>query len=557
MKRLLVTLVAIASVVAVLTGPVVANKGGAGSARLQLVEATIDDLQKAIQTKLVTIEQLTQMYLARIAAYDDAGPGVNAFLRVNAQAAAVAQQLDALHHPGIARSPLYGIPVLLKDNIDTADMPTTAGSVALAGSIPPDDAFITQKLRAAGAVIIGKATLTEFANFIAIGMPAGYSSLGLYGFNPYDPRPLPGGDGRPVLTTGGSSSGSGIATNANLAAVAVGTETSGSILSPASANGVVGIKPTVGLISRDGIIPITADQDTAGPIARTVTDAAILLGVLAGHDPNDSATVACLTPGNCFSDYTQFLDKKALKGARIAVVRPIPASRLTIMNAAIAVLRQQGAYVEDLPAPFPPQLGICVANPPPVPLPGQLRCSTVLLYGQKRDLNAYLAGTPGAPHHTIAEIVAFNSTFVPPMKYGQAIFEAASSLDISPGSADTLRYLADLAEDRARSRGALDDVYDGPDNVKGTADDFDAILASANNFAGTPAKAGYPSITVPGGFLPPDGIIVNPFPSGVTFSGPAFSEPTLVGLAYAFEQATLHRRPPVSTPPLPSDVVTR
>ena len=172
--------------------------------------------------------------------------------------------------------------MLLKDNIDTADMPTTAGSVALDGSIPPDDAFITRKLRAAGAIIIGKATLTEFANFIAIGMPTGYSSLGLFGFNPYDPRPLPGGDGRPVLQTGGSSSGSGIAVNANLAAVAVGTETSGSILSPASANGVVGIKPTVGLVSRDGIIPITADQDTAGPIARTVTDAAILLGVIAG-----------------------------------------------------------------------------------------------------------------------------------------------------------------------------------------------------------------------------------------------------------------------------------
>jgi amidase len=557
MKRLLLTLVAVASLVVALAPPVVANKGGAGSARLQLVEATIAHLQKAIQTKLVTIEQLTQMYLARIAAYDDAGPGVNALLHVNAEAAADARQLDALHHPGVARSPLYGIPVLLKDNIDTADMPTTAGSVALAGSIPPDDAFIAQKLRAAGAVIIGKATLTEFANFIAIGMPAGYSSLGLYGFNPYDPRPLPGGDGRPVLTTGGSSSGSGIGTNANLAAVAVGTETSGSILSPASANGVVGIKPTVGLISRDGIIPITADQDTAGPIARTVTDAAVLLGVLAGHDPNDSATVPCLTPGNCFSDYTQFLDKKALKGARIAVVRPIPANRLTIINAAIAVLRAQGAYVEDLPEPFPAQLGVCVANPPPPPMPGQLRCSTVLLYGQKRDLNAYLAGTPAAPHHTIAEIVAFNSTFVPPMKYGQAIFEAASSLDISPGSADTARYLADLAEDRARSRGALDDVYDGPDNIKGTDDDFDAILASANSFAATPAKAGYPSITVPGGFLPPDGIVVNPFPSGVTFSGPAFSEPKLVGLGYAFEQATLHRRPPASTPPLPSDVVTR
>jgi amidase len=540
MKRSLVTLALGAAILMLVhTSPVVANKHGVGSARLALVEATVEDLQKAIQTGLITITQLTDMYLARVNAYDDAGPGVNAFLHVNANAVAEASQLDALRHPGIARSPLYGIPVLLKDNIDTADMPTTAGSVALAGSIPPDDAFITQKLRAAGAIIIGKATLTEFANFIALAMPTGYSSLGLFGFNPYDPRPLPGGDGRPVLQTGGSSSGSGIAVNANLAALAIGTETSGSILSPASANGVVGIKPTVGLVSRDGIIPITADQDTAGPIARTVSDAALLLGVIAGFDPNDAATAACLTPGNCFDDYTQFLDKKALRGARIAVP-PFPNNRAAIMNAAIAVLRELGAVVETIPA-LAPQLGICVSYPPPAD------CSTVLLYGQKRDLNAYLAATPGAPRHTLAEIIAFNSTHVPPMKYGQAIFEAAQQLDTSPGSADTLRYLSDLAEDRARSRGALDAIYS----------EYDAILASANSFAGTPAKAGYPSITVPGGFLPPDNVVANPFPSGVTFSGPAFSEPRLIALAYAFEQATLHRRPPASTPALPTDVVRR
>jgi amidase len=540
MKRSLFTLVTVAALLVFAeTRPVVANRDGIGSSQLNLVEATVDDLQKAIQTGLITIEQLTEMYLARVAAYDDAGPGVNAFLHVNANAEAVAGQLDALRHPGIARNPLYGIPVLLKDNVDTADMPTTAGSVALNGSIPPDDAFITRKLRAAGAIIIGKATLTEFANFIALGMPTGYSSLGLFGFNPYDPRPLPGGDGRPVLQTGGSSSGSGIAMNANLAALAVGTETSGSILSPASANGVVGIKPTVGLISRDGIIPITADQDTAGPIARTVTDAAILLGVLAGFDPNDPATAPCLSPGNCFSDYRQFLDKHALRGARIAVP-PFPGNRAAIMNAAIEVLRAEGAFVQTIPA-LASQLGTCVSVPAPA------NCSTVLLYGQKRDLNAYLAATPGAPVSSLTEIIAFNSTHVPPMKYGQAIFEAADQLNTSPGSADTARYLVDLAEDRSRSRGALDPVYG----------QYDAILASANSFAATPAKAGYPSITVPGGFLAPDGVIVNPFPSGVTFSGPAFSEPRLIALAYAFEQATRHRRPPASTPPLPSDIVVR
>ena len=527
--------------------PAAAEEPGAGPARLQLVEATVAELRHAMDTGLLKPEQLVRLYRARIDAYDKAGPRVNAFLYVNPNAEAQARALGK-PSPGDRSRPLFGIPVLLKDNVDTADMPTTAGSVALAGSIPPDDAFITRKLRQAGAILLGKGTLTEFANFIAVGMPTGYSSLGGFGFNPYDPRPVLGGDGRPVLQTGGSSSGPGIAVNANLVTLAVGTETSGSILSPASSNGVVGIKPTLGLISRDGIIPITADQDTAGPIARTVTDAAILLGVLAGYDPADPATAACLTPGNCFDDYTPFLAKRALEGARIAVVTPIPASRAVILNAAIDVLRALGAYVELLP-PFPAQVSSCVSYPPPA------GCSTVFLYGQKHDLNKYLAATPGAPRKTLAEIVAFNRTYKPPMKYGQAIFEAAEQLDVTPGSADTRRYQVDLAEDRARSRGALDAVYDGPDGIRGTADDFDAILAVANFFAAAPAKAGYPSITVPGGFLPPSPPIENEYPSGVTFSGPAFSEPRLIGFAYAFEQATRYRLLPASTPPLPGDSV--
>ncbi|MBW8875916.1 MAG: amidase [Acidobacteria bacterium] len=550
MKRTRILLLAVATLAAAcFARPVTAEEHGHDTARLQLVEATVSQLRHAMKTGLITPEQLVRMYRARIDAYDKTGPRVNAFLYVNpnaeAQARALAGQLEGEHS-----RPLYGIPILLKDNVDTADMPTTAGSVALAGSIPPDDAFITRKLRQAGAIILGKATLTEFANFIAVGMPTGYSSLGGFGLNPYDPRVLLG-DGRPVLQTGGSSSGPGIGVNANLVTLAVGTETSGSILSPASANGVVGIKPTLGLVSRDGIIPITADQDTAGPIARTVTDAALLLGVLAGYDPSDPATAACLTPGHCFSDYTLFLDKKALKGARIAVATPIPSNRGAIMNAAIEVLRVLGAHVELLPSPFLVQPGSCVSYPPPA------GCSTVLMYGQKHDLNAYLAATPGAPRRTLAEIVAFNRAYKPPMKYGQAIFEAAQQLDVTPGSADTLRYQADLAEDRARSRGALDAVFKGLDGVKGTADDFDAILSSANNFAGAPAKAGYPSITVPGGFVPPAPPIENPFPSGVTFSGPAFSEPALIGFAYAFEQATLFRLPPASTPPLPTDSISR
>lgn len=550
MKRIAVSLVALSVAVYTLATPVAAQRHGAGAAWFQLVETTVADIQRALQARLITSEQLVEMYLARIAAFDDAGPGINAFIHVNPDAVDEARALDAARHPGRARSPLYGVPVALKDIIDTADMPTTGGSLTLEGSIPPDDAFITRKLREAGAIVLGKLTLTEFANFIALGMPTGYSSLGGYGFNPYDPRPQPGGDGRPVLITGGSSSGSGLAVNANLVTLAVGTETSGSILSPASANGVVGIKPTVGLVSRDGIIPITADQDTAGPLTRTVADAAILLGVLAGYDANDPATDACLTPGNCLTDYTTYLDKKALKGARIAVPPP-PSSRADIINAAIEVMRAQGAYVEIIPA-LAQQLGTCVAHPAPA------GCSTVLLYGQKRDMNAYLATRPSAPVSTLGDIIAKNIMIgAPALKYGQAIFEAANMIDLSPGSADTLRYQADRAEDLARSRGALDAVYSGPDGVKGTADDFDAIVYSANSGAGIAAKAGYPSVSVPGGFLPPTGDIINPFPSNVTFSGPAFSEGPLIALAYAFEQATKHRVPPASTPPLSSDLVTR
>ena len=251
----------------------------------------------------------------RIAAYDEANTAtrLNAYIHLNRHALDEADDRDHDHdrnhgegrHGGV----LAGIPMILKDNIDTHDMPTTAGSVAFDGSFPRSDAFVARKLRQAGAIILGKATMTEFANFLTNGMPAGYSSLGGYGFNPYDPRPdprvaldalmRPFNDGRPALTPGGSSSGPGIAVAANLAAVGIGTETSGSILSPGTANGLVGIKPTVGLISRDGIIPITADQDTAGPLARTVTDAAIVLGVIAGFDPKDPATAACLKPGNC------------------------------------------------------------------------------------------------------------------------------------------------------------------------------------------------------------------------------------------------------------------
>src|SRR5215217_653137 len=558
MKRLSLILIV---TIALFTRPILAQRPFGEPGSLQLVEASVPELQLALRARLITSEQLVQMYLDRIAAYDKVGPLLNSFIHINVNALEEARARDLDRHRGLAHGALFGIPVLLKDNINTADMPTTAGSVALAGSIPPNDAFITEKLREAGAIILGKATLTEFANFIAIGMPSGYSSLGGYGFNAYDPRPLPGSDGRPVLTPGGSSSGSGIAVSASLVAVAIGTETSGSILSPGSSNGVVGIKPTVGLVSRRGIVPITADQDTAGPLARTVTDAAIMLSQIAGHDPNDPATAACLIAANCHSDYTKFLDKHALRGARIAVPRVpywlgfTPAQQ-QIMLDAIAALREQGAFVAD-PLEIPNQaaisaFGICVTFPAPS------NCSTVLMYGQKHDLNLYLASRPSAPVHTLSDIIAFNNAHAAvALKYGQAIFLAANQLDTSPGSADTQRYLANRALDLALTRGGIDALLKGPDGIQGTDDDFDAILFPQNRGAAAPAKAGYPSIVVPGGFTPPSGAVINPAPFGVTFTGRAFSEPRLIALAYAYEQATKHRQSPASAPPLASDFVGR
>jgi amidase len=532
-----------------------------GRDQLQLVEATLPQLSQALRSHLVTSEQLVRMYHARIAAYDKAGPMLNAYLHVNENALDDARAVDRERRHGRDGGPMFGIPILLKDNINTDDQPTTAGSIALAGSIPPEDAFITKRLRRAGAVILGKATLTEFANFIAIGMPSGYSSLGGYGLNPYDPRPLPGSDGRPVLTPGGSSSGPGIAAAANLTAISIGTETSGSILSPSSSNGVAGIKPTLGLVSRTGILPITANQDTAGPIGRTVTDVATLLGVIAGFDREDPATLPCLVPGTCHRDYTRFLDKHALRGARIAVPHNpywigFTPAQTQIMNDAIAALRAEGAFVDD-GHEIPNQaaisaFGICTSAPAPA------NCSTALMYGQKFDLNNYLARRPDAPVHTIDDIIAFNNAHpVEGLKYGQALFLAAATLDTSPGSADTLRLQADRAMDIALTRGGLDAVLNGPDGIAGTADDFDAILFPQNRGAGAPAKAGYPSVAVPAGFVPPVAPVVNPAPFGIAFTGRAFSEARLIGLAFDYEQATHHRTPPASAPPLPSDTVTR
>ena len=598
------------------------------------LEATIAEIQAAFRAGTLTPEDLVRMYLGRIAEFDQSADPqplapldhqkqqpLNSFMHVNQGAIEAARDLrdreddegDAAEHEG-GRKPLFGIPIILKDNIATNDMPTTAGSVALGASRPEKDAFIARKLRRAGAIILGKGTLTEYANFIALGMPTGYDSqlrfqlfqipgadlakVG-YGFNPYDPRPdprsfAPVNDGRPVLATGGSSSGPGIAVAANLATVGVGTETSGSILSPSGQNSLVGIKPTLGLVSRNGIVPITADQDTAGPIARTVTDAAKLLGVLAGFDEDDPATRACLTRGKCFSDYTQFLDRNALQGAHIAVPKHpywigLGADRTALMNEAIATMTSLGATVETCEIPSQDVLnnyGTCVTSADvaarrATPAGAIPSCSTVLLFGFKRDLNKYLADEefgPGmsvssTPVHTLSDVISFNSAHPEvALKYGQAIAQAADLLNTGPGE-DLRNYQADRALDLKLSRTCgLDVLYTGvlPSSCAGlvanqgscTGKKFDAVLFPANLGANAPARAGFPSVIVPGGFFPnlntasinaadpTFGPKESPF--GVTFSGPAFSEPRLIGFAYALEQATHKRhRPPLAGDPAP------
>jgi len=605
----------------------------------QIVETTIAELQARYHDRTLSPEDVVEMYLERIERFDQGanqplhnGTGnqpLNSYMFVNHDAGEDGARLqdDAQNAPndeGGGR-PLNGIPVILKDNIATDDMPTTAGSVALGASRPEKDATIAKKLRQAGAILIGKATLTEYANFIAIGMPTGYNSqlrfqlfenggdlskVG-FGFNPFDPRidprPIlnPGpppllNDGRPLLATGGSSSGPGIAVSANLATVGVGTETSGSILSPSGQNMLVGIKPTLGLVSRHGIVPITADQDTAGPIARTVTDAAKLLGVLAGFDQNDPATRACHTHGNCFSDYTQFLNRNALNGKRIAVPKHpywvefgLGPDRTALMNHAIAVMTSLGAAVEDCEIPSQNVLnnyGTCTTaanvaarrNTPPGHIPP---CSTVLLFGFKRDLNSYLADRDFGPGvsisspqiqqrivHTLSEVVAFNAAHPEvALKYGQAIAQAADMLDITPGSLDFNNYQADRALDlKLTRRCGLDVLYTGviPADCAGLIQDpgpcgrhgHDAVLFPANFGANPPARAGYPSVIVPAGMFPPtfdpplpQGFTALPSPFGSTFSGPAFSEPRLIGFAFALEQATQvrHNLAPLGPPSAP------
>jgi amidase len=537
-----------------------------------VVEATIPEMQKAMRDGRVTSRQLVEQYLIRIALYNSA---LNAVMTVNPKALEEADRLDRERKAGKIRGPMHGIPVALKDNIHTTDIRTTGGAIAFENLMPPYDATLTKNLREAGAIIIAKTTLTELANFVAAGMPGNYNAVLGYALNPYDPRRDPRqatADGRPVLNTGGSSSGGGTA--ANFWAANVGTETSGSILSPANQNMLAAIKPTVGRISRYGVIPITADQDTAGPMAKSVTDAAIFFGALesASPDPNDAATKTCQAPPN--RDYTPFLKRDGLKGARIGIPRANFYDRITLpgekeprgglnefqaksMADAIEVLKKEGAIVVDADIP-----SIVDQDPKNNFLlwgscggPNDVRgkdenCSYALKYGMKRDFNAWLASLgAAAPVKTRAELRAFNTAHSNrnAIKYAQANLDVSDEMDIEK---DRARWQADREKDiRLGATHGIDEAL--------KAQKLDALLFPGSNGAGIAAKPGYPTVIVPFGLVTvvppanapfPQGFTPKPAPFGVSFTGTACSEPRLIELAYAFEQATKRRVPPAIAP---------
>ena len=516
-------------------------------ASFSVIEATIADMQEAMRQERTTSRQIVQQYLDRIAKYEDR---LNALITLNPRALAEADARDRERAQGKVLGPLHGIPIALKDNIHTSDMPTTGGALAFKAFVPPYEATLTKNLRDAGAIIIAKTTMTELANWMATGVPGNYSAVGGYGMNPYDPRPDPRAntdDGRPALNAGGSSSGAGTA--ANFWAANVGTETSGSILTPANQTMLVGIKPTVGRISRYGIIPITADQDTAGPMARTVADAAILLGALEGaaRDPRDSATGACPRPVD--GDYTRFLNPRGLTGVRIGVPRAgfVDEERHgRALTDAIAILRQHGATIVD-PADL-------AAQPLPVCRDAagtrgkDVNCSIVFKYGMKRDFNAWLASLgPSAPVKTLTALREWNLAHRSEgaLKYGQAQLDNSDQVDLDR---DRNRYLADRANDvRVTSADGIDAVM--------KRERLDALLFPGSTGSSVAAKPGYPTVIVPFAVVPntpqppfPPGFDARPAPLGISFTGGACSEARLIEIAFAFEQATKRRVPPAAFP---------
>jgi amidase len=500
-------------------------------APFDLQEATITDLQQRMARGDETARSLTQKYLARIDAVDRQGPMLHSVIELNPEALAIADTLDAERRAGRVRGPLHGIPILIKDNIATGDrMLTTAGSLALANAPAPRDAFIVQRLRAAGAIVLGKTNLSEWANFRSTRSTSGWSARGGQTKNPYalDRNPS------------GSSSGSAVAVATSLAAAAIGTETDGSIVSPSSNASLVGIKPTLGRVSRTGIVPIAHSQDTAGPIARTVADALTLLDVISGRDPDDAAADARadepIAP-------RVTLDGKALAGARIGVVRnrlfgsSAPADQLA--DSAIAEMRRLGAVIVD---------------PANIPTLGKFDDSEfeVLLYEFKADLPKYLQTLgPQAPAHSLADLIAFNRGHAHEelTYFGQEIMEQAetkktlASPDYAAALAKNHRLSRTEGIDAVMRKYRLDALIaptGGPawltDLVNG-----DGGTASAPGPSTVAAVAGYPHITVPMGFF-------RGLPIGLSFFGTAWSEPTLIRIAYAFEQATHHRKPPTFAP---------
>jgi len=489
-----------------------------------LDEVTITDLQAALQSGKYTSRQLVEKYLDRIKDIDKNGPRLNSVIEINPDAESIAANLDRERKERGARGPLHGIPILIKDNIDTADrMMTTAGSLALVGSKPSQDAFVAKRLRDAGAVILGKTNLSEWANFRSNHSSSGWSGRGGQTKNPYalDRNPC------------GSSSGSGAAASANLCAAAIGTETDGPVVCPSSANSLVGIKPTVGLVSRAGIVPIAHSQDTAGPMARTVSDAVILLGALTGEDQRDASTRE--SRGKALTDYTRFLDSKGLKGMRLGVAR-----KYFGFNDRVDKLLTQ--RLDDLK-----RLGAILIDPADIPTSGKFDDSEleVLLYEFKADLNKYLAGLgPGAPAKTLKDLIEFNEkNRDQEMPYfGQDLFIKAQE----KGPLTSPKYVQALKKNHTLSR------RQGIDFVM-NQHRLDALIAptggpawptdwiNGDHFTGgyssASAVAGYPHITVPAGY-------VFGMPVGISFFGRAYSEPTLIKIAYAFEQATKARQPP-------------
>ena len=523
-------------------------------AAICIENATINELRAALAAGDITAADLVRRYVARIEAYDRAGPRLDAVRELNPDALAIAAALDAKKRA--EQGPLEGIPILVKDNIATADQQhTTAGSLALKDARAKEDATVVKLLRRAGVVIIGKANLTEFANIVAIDMPAGYSSLGGQVKNPYAPELDDGGV--PIVSPGGSSSGSAVSVAAGLAAAAIGTETSGSLLSPANQNGVVTVKPTVGLISRAGIVPIAHSQDTAGPLTRTVRDAAILLNVLAVPDPLDPATNQLRRP----ADYTSDLDKDGLRGARIGVPSdpadlandvyygPLPARAAAVMRGAIAVLEAQGATVVRASMPTEGWIGgpgtempILNRNPESPTRSQPARRPIVFVYELKHDLNLYLRDWAEATEmRSLTEVIAFNMANADrALRFGQDILLAAEA---TRGDLSELEYVSARQMDLRASRTLGLDAYMDENRL-------DAVLFPGATGAAIAAKAGYPSVQVPAGFVAGTRDKDTPeYPYGATFTGRAWSEPLLLRLAYAFEQATQARRPPPDLPP--------